>query len=456
MMHADVVICGAGIAGIALAHELAIVHGWHNVVLIEAGAPLTLTSDKSTECYRNWWPDDAMMALMNRSIDRLEEIALTSRNRIRLNRRGYLYATADPQRATQWRVQAERAAQRGAGPLRIHQSTQSAYQPISHDWREAPDGIDLLLDPSLIRRHFPSLNPATVAVLHTRRCGWFSAQQLGAMLLEDARSAGVQLVHGRVSAVAQRGRRVTAVTVATPGGSEQIATPCFVNAAGPHLATVSELLGLDLPVHNQLHLKAAFADTLGVVPRTAPLLIWGDPVELAWSEEERAELGADPKTAWLTAPLPAGVHCRPEGEGSSQQVLVLWDYHPHDPTARTAHFPLPLDDTFFEIALRGMATMLPGLQAYVERLPRAYLDGGYYTCTPENRPLIGPLPLDGAFVIGALAGYGIMAALAAAELLAAHITGSPLPSYAAAFHPARYDDPAYQAQIATWGETGQL
>lgn len=454
---ATIVICGAGIAGVALAHQLAVTHKWRDVRLVEAGDPLALTSDKSTECYRNWWPDAAMVALMNRSIDRLEELALASANRIRLNRRGYLYATANEGRAAQWRAQAEQAARNGAGPLRIHARAADDYQPAAgHDWRAAPDGADLLLDPDLIQRHFPALNPATVAVLHTRRCGWLSAQQLGAMLLEEARAAGVTLIRGQVTAITHTGGRVSGVTVATPGGTQQIATPRFVNAAGPHLATVGDLLGVELPVHNQLHLKAAFADPLGIVPRHAPLLIWGDPVQFDWSDEEREELLADPTTAWLAGPLPAGVHCRPEGEGGSQQVLVLWDYHPHDPTARAARFPAPLDDSFFEIALRGMAEMLPDLRAYLDRLPHAYLDGGYYTCTPENRPLIGPLPIEGAFVIGALAGYGIMAAPAAAELLAAHITGTPLPGYAAAFHPARYADPAYRAQLAQWGETGQL
>src|SRR5207247_1696537 len=68
------------------------------VVLGDEGWPLSLTSDKSMECYRNWWPGpgDDMVALMNRSIDLLEELARESDNLFRLNRRGYLFATADP------------------------------------------------------------------------------------------------------------------------------------------------------------------------------------------------------------------------------------------------------------------------------------------------------------------------------------------------------------------------
>ena len=36
----------------------------------------------------------------------------------------------------------------------------------------------------------PTCHPNTVAVLHARRCGWFSGQQLGMLQLEEARAAG--------------------------------------------------------------------------------------------------------------------------------------------------------------------------------------------------------------------------------------------------------------------------
>src|SRR3954470_6599687 len=97
MANAKIVICGAGIAGIAAAYQLSVVHGIENVTLVESGNPLSLTSDKSTEAYRNWWPgpDRAMTAFMNRSIDLMEGIARATGNRINLIRRGYVFATAD-------------------------------------------------------------------------------------------------------------------------------------------------------------------------------------------------------------------------------------------------------------------------------------------------------------------------------------------------------------------------
>jgi glycine/D-amino acid oxidase-like deaminating enzyme len=66
------------------------------------------------------------------------------------------------------------------------------------------------------------------------------------------------------------------------------------------------------------------------------------------------------------------------------------------------------------------------------------------------------LTIAGAFVHGALSGFGLMASAATAELAAAHLTGSALPDYAAAFHPARFADPAYLDRLAAWGDSAQL
>jgi len=455
---ADVVICGAGIAGVAAAYELAVRSRVGHVMLVDERPPLTLTSDKSTEAYRNWWPgpDDAMIRLMNRSIDLLEALARESGNRFLLNRRGYLYATADPARAVELRRLAEQAASQGAGPLRLHAGLPDdpVYLPAhAEQFEDQPTGADLITHPALIREHFPYLSEHTLAVLHARRCGWFSGQQLGMYLLECARRAGVTLLSAHVSQIAITGGRVAGVSLDVPGSSVTISTGRFVNAAGPLVREVAAWMGVDLPVFCERHLKASFKDSLAVIPRDAPLLIWQDPQALPWSEEEMRMLAESPDMRWLLETFPPGVHCRPEGSRESQQILILWPYHaePVEPV-----FPFPLDPAFPEVALRGMSAMLPGLRAYFDPLPRPYVDGGYYTRTGENRLLCGPLPVEGAYVIGALSGYGLMAACGAAELLAAHVTGSALPAYAPAFALSRYDDPAYQARLLHWGDTGQL
>jgi glycine/D-amino acid oxidase-like deaminating enzyme len=232
-----------------------------------------------------------------------------------------------------------------------------------------------------------------------------------------------------------------------------ISTPRFVNAAGPMLHRVGELLGLELPVFSELHLKVSIEDHLGAVPRDAPLLIWEDPQRLAWDDEEREAIEQTEELSLLLGEMPAGVHLRTEGGGSSRHVVILWPYH----AERVPEvFPLPVPEFYAEICVRGIAAMIPDFDAYRDRLPKPFVDGGYYTKTRENRPLAGPLPIEGAFVHGALSGFGLMASAATAELVAAHLMSSDLPGYAPAFHPARFDDPEYLARTVAWDDTTQL
>ncbi len=449
----DAVVCGAGIAGIAAAHALAEA-GVKRIALVEPGPPLGLTSDKSTECYRNWWPGpgDAMVALMNRSIDLMEGHAQRSGNRFHMNRRGYVYATARPETVAQFEQQALEAEALGAGRLRRISARRDyrASGPDSFD--AAVDGADLLLDRATIREHFGYLNPDTVAVLHARRCGSLSAQQLGMCLLEEARANGVELIVAELVGAETSGGRISGVQLRQGGREFALDTDALVLATGPHLRSTAGMLGVDLPVVVERHIKISLADPLGIVPRTAPLIIWCDPTRLPWSDEEREALAQADETQWLLQEFPAGVHGRPVGAGN--QVLMYWTYDCHSESEPT--FPLTWDPHLPEITLRGMSVLVPGLRAYLDPMPKPFVDGGYYTKMPENRPLIGPLSVPGAYVCAAFSGFGIMASLAAGELLAQHVTGARLPGHATAFSPGRFDDPAYLKLIETWDVSGQL
>lgn len=451
---ADIVICGAGISGVSAAYHLAVRHGIKNIILVDERDPLSFTSDKSTEAYRNWWPGPGseMIHFMNRSIDLLEELAQESGNLFGLNRRGYVFLTGREEKARQMEAAAREISALGAGELRIHTHLASAYTPSpAEGFQHQPTGADLVLSPALIQKHFPFITDEAVAMLHTRRCGWLSAQTLGMYLLEQARAYGVQLVRGRVTGVGVENGRIASVTI---NHTQTIHTGTFINTAGPFLRDVGRLIGIDLPVFNELHGKISFRDTAGVISRDAPLMIWEDPVHLFWTEEEREDLAADPETRWLIEQFPAGVHFRPEGAGDSPIILVLWTYH-LEKQAVVEHPAFPPE--YPEIVMRGLVRMVPGLARYLGTMSPPWVDGGYYCKTQENRPLIGPLPVTGAYVFGAVSGYGIMASQAGADLLAAHVTGSALPDYAPAFSLARYDDPQYQNLLAHWdATTGQL
>lgn len=450
--QAHIVICGAGIAGVSAAYHLAVRHGLKNVVLVDERAPLTLTSDKSTECYRNWWPGpgDAMVKFMNRSIDILEELARESGNVFNMNRRGYLYATADEKRIDDLKRAGQEAAELGAGAMRVHPGHDDYEPHTAEGFENKPTGSDLILDPALIQKYFPYLAQKTVAVIHARRCGYFSAQTYGMYMLERARECGVRLINARVEKIDTRGGRVRAVHLSN---GTVIETEIVVNAAGPLVGEIAKMMAVDLPIYSELHTKIILRDDLGVTPRDTPLLIWIDPVHLAWLDEEREMFAESEETRWLLSELPAGVHGRSEGGAASPYFLLLWTIH-LDPVPPI--FPIPRDPYLPEITLRGLAEMIPGLKKYYGRLPALAMDGGYYTKTRENRPLITPLPIQGAYLIGALSGFGLMASAAAGDLLAAHIAGKKLPDYASAFMLSRYADPAYQELLAHWNQSGQI
>ena len=402
-MHqtAEIVIAGAGMAGIAAAHEFAVRARAGRVVLVDPRDPLSLTSSKGTEAYRNYWPgpDEAMVRFMNRSIDLLDALDRDSEHAFELNRRGYVFLTADP-------VEAER--------LRGH---------------DGP-GAQFLDDRRAIRARYPCVTDRVVAMLHVRRAGFMNAMTLGHWLLARARAHGADWVRDEVTSLVVDNGRFVAVRLAS---GARIDARAFVLAVGPLLPEWTARLEIRVPIANELHGKIAFEDEAGVVPRDAPLMIWNDAVGLPWGT------------------FPAGVHLRPRGH---QSILGIWTY---DARVGPATFPPAFDPGYADIVLGGLAAMIPGLAIYSGRGREAIVDGGYYCKTPDNRPLIGPTAIEGVYLLGALSGFGIMGSQAAADLLAAHLLEQPLPDYAGAFHPARFEDPAYQSVLAQLGPaSGQL
>jgi glycine/D-amino acid oxidase-like deaminating enzyme len=271
------------------------------------------------------------------------------------------------------------------------------------------------------------------------------------VMLEAAQKRGAKLLRGKVVDIDVAGGRVGSIEVQHQGGRETLTATHLVIAAGPMQKEIARLMGVELPVMAERHLKISLSDTRRAVPRNAPMLIWLDEQYLPWSAEERAALAEDQDARWLLQKFPAGVHGRPDGTGEA--LLVLFNY---DNRHSQVVFPLPETAHYGEIALRGMATMVPALNAYIGTAVRPYVDGGYYIKTRENRPLVGPLPVEGAYISGAYSGFGVMASCAGGELLARHISQRALPDYAPSFLLSRYQDVGYCALLDNWGDGGQL
>ena len=177
-------------------------------------------------------------------------------------------------------------------------------------------------------------------------------------LLETARSRGVRFESARVTGVDVANGRINGVRLSS---GERVDSPIFINAAGPYLKDVGKLLGVDLPVHTELHLKAAIKDPLGVVGRDAPLLIWNDAQNLPWEDEEREALAEDEETRWLTNHFQRRSHSTRRRRRKPDDLDVVGISNESDGTV----WPPKMDEQYPEVALRGLAAMLPRMKEYL-------------------------------------------------------------------------------------------
>src|SRR5689334_15686543 len=195
--HPEVVIVGAGLAGVALAYHLTIRRRAQRVILVDEREPLTLTSDKGTQGYRNWWPgpDDTMFKLVNRSIDLLEETARESGNVFRMSRRGYFFATADETKLAELEAMAARISGYGMGDRRRHTKSGTYGAPPAEGFENQPIGADILVGDA-VRTAYPYLAPDTLGAVHVRRAGTINAVALGTWFLKRAAANGAEIVRG--------------------------------------------------------------------------------------------------------------------------------------------------------------------------------------------------------------------------------------------------------------------
>lgn len=441
------IVIGTGVVGIATAYFLACRHGQRDIILIDRAQPMAFTSAQSGENYRNWWPHPAMVAFTNRSIDLMEEIARDSANRINMTRRGYALATRSSDIDEFVEQLHKGLGDEAANLIRFHgESGSPGYHGFDTPaWEQVPDGVDILQSPSLIREKFPGFDPAIRTIIHIRRGGDISGQQLGMYMLEYLREAGARRIAGEVVGIDRRdGFRVDAMT---GDGVKHFEADRIVNAAGPFAGRIAAMVGVELPILNTFQQKIAFEDRQGAIPRVRPFSIDLDPQQIDWTDEERDMLLDDPKIAWLAKEMPGAVHCRPDGGDGGRWIKLGWAFN--EKPAEATWEP-PLDANFPEIVLRGASRLQPALKIYYGHLPRAtHHYGGWYTRTEENWPLIGPMGPDGAFMNCAMSGFGTMAACAAGELCAAWITGTDLPDYAKGFSLERREDAALMAALRT-------
>jgi glycine/D-amino acid oxidase-like deaminating enzyme len=449
----EILVIGAGIAGIATAYYLAVQHKRARLLIVDEGQPMALTSAQSGENYRNWWPHPTMAAFTDHSTDLMEDIARRTDNRFHMTRRGYLLVTRDDKPEELLRQLYAGYGASASKLIRLHEGASKDYSPpLSADWQAAPDGVDVLLGRDLIQQYYPTFDKEVATALHIRRAGDISGQQLGQYMLETMRPLGAQFQQARVVGITKTDRFV--VDVIADGARQSIKADIIVNAAGPFAAHIAAMHGEELPIFNVLQQKIAFVDRNRAVDRNMPFAIDLDGQTLAWSDDEREELAASPELARLLEPMPGSIHCRPDGGDLGQWIKLGWAFNsePAEPTREPE-----LNPYFPEIVLRAASRLQPALKQYLGALPRDRVHyGGFYPMTKENWPLIGAASTPGVFLTTALSGYGTMSACAAGDLCARAVAGAPVPSFAGVLSIARYENKMLMNELESAESRGLL
>ncbi len=440
--NTEVAILGGGIIGIATAYYLKKRSPSCKVTLVEQNQFMAFTSAQSGENYRNWWPHQTMKAFTEHSIKLMEDIAIESNERINMTRRGYVLTTRNDDING-----IIKELEYSYGPdnnhlIRHHGHTHiNTYQPPhSERWQDAPKGVDVLQDKQLIQEVFPNFSPEIRSIIHIRQAGMLDSQQMATFMLDKFRALGGERILAKVTSIEKQQKFTVYLT-----DKQQVIADKVVNACGPFVAEIAQMLDIKLPVKNILQQKIAFPDVKKAIPRVQPFSIDLDEQYLDWDKDERQLLAADDEFKWLTDKLPGSIHCRPEGGDKGNWIKLGWAFNEQE--AKAIMQP-QLDEHYPDIVLRGAAKLNPALKSYYGQLPRNTVHyGGYYTTTEENWPLIGETEVEGFYINGAMSGFGTMAACAAGELCTQWLLQEELPEYADELSLKRYNNPDFIKQL---------
>ncbi len=205
-----------------------------SVLLVDCRQPMSYTSAHSGDNYRNWWPHRTMVDFTNDSIDELDRLASESNNAFNMTRGGYVLAT------------------RSHDISAVIDSLRGNIEVDIYEGQRATQGA------------FPALDTQVQNVLHIRRGGDICGQLLGQFLLEKFRAAGGKVVLGEVKAINSNGGY--RLEVVAGRNANTVTADLLVNAAGPFVANIARMMGVDLPIENVYQQKIAFEDHLNAIP----------------------------------------------------------------------------------------------------------------------------------------------------------------------------------------------
>ena len=363
---ADVVVVGGGIVGVSTAFWLS--RAGLDTVLVEMREGLsTLTTPLSLECFRAQMTEPAMAELALPSIKIFEEFAdivgLPGHD-IALKHQGYLFVSDDPSMTKKLKNAVE--VYHGFGV--------SGSEFLTHDE---------------IQRRFPYISPTMVAGTFHQHDGWLSSHETTQGFAKG--SAAKYLLKTRVLGITTDSQGVAAVE--TDRGS--IRTRQVVNAAGPFAGAVARMVGVNLPL-DAVRRQKVYVSPKPQIPKDAPACI----------------------------DITQDVYWRPEHGGA----LIGW-VDPDEPAVAEPVEDVPTDWDFAAIVLDKLVNLSPfwGDVAEDLRSNDLHTSAGYYMYTPDNQPLIGPVPELPGFNLNCGYWAGVMLSPEAGRRTARLITGEMKP-----------------------------
>ena len=419
MNNQKIVICGAGIAGIATAYYLLKNNKNLDVLLIDKNQPLSFTTSKSGENFRDFWPQKPMMEFSSRSIDLMKSLKSEyGDDAFKMTFSGYNFISLDKQK-----------------PI------------FSATSEETNVFIEEICDAETIQKEYSCLSKAVAKIVKIKNAGAIDVYALGSLMLKEAKKLGLKVIEGEVVAIDK-----TEVDFQIHLNTKTIINAQkVVIAAGPFINHLANMVGLSLPIENVLQQKFIIPDPKNIIPKDMPFTIYADSQYLDWSEAEADFFAADENYKWLLQQFPGGLHIKPESGG----IKLGWAFNTEKSLPNWQPFASEL---FPKVVLKGASRFIPQLIDYEDNIPTPIVQyAGYYTRTKENYPLIGSTKIPNIFLVGALAGYGTMTACAAGELCSKYILEeSDLPNYAPYFHLSRYENETLMREIEASQSDGQL